>query len=72
MEPVESSRFVNDLTRAEVLEELASYRDDDGLDHTSELDGEEIADPTALDDETLRELLKVARTKALLWSQLDE
>jgi hypothetical protein len=25
-----------------------------------------------LDDETLRELLKVARMKALLWSQLDE
>jgi len=66
------NRFVNDLSRAEVLAELRSLRDDDGLDHTSELDGREVEDPSALDDGTLRELLKVARMKALLWSQLDE
>lgn len=73
MEPVDQpNRFVNDLTRTEVLKELRSLRDDDGLDHTAELDGCEIEDPTALDDETLRELLKVARLKALLWRQLDE
>lgn len=65
-------RFINDLTSAEVLEELRSYTDDDGLNHTSDLDGREVSDPQALSDEDLRELLKLARWRALLWRELDE
>ena len=66
------SRFVGDLTRSELLEELATYRDHDGLDHVTGPDDEPIKDPDALDDETLRELLKRARAAALLWEGLDE
>lgn len=65
-------RFINDLTRAEVLEELRSYTDDDGLNHTSDLDGREVKDPQALNDADLRELLKLARWRALLWRELNE
>ena len=70
--PIVSSRFVGDLTRSEFLEELATYRDDDGLDHVTGPDDEPIEDPATLDDETLRELLKLARLRALLWRQQDE
>jgi N-formylglutamate amidohydrolase len=64
MERVESNRFVNDLSRAEAFEELRGLRDDDGLDPTAELDGHAIADyPSALDDETLRELRMLARMR---------
>lgn len=65
-------RFINDLTREEVIEELRSLSDDDGLNHASELDGREVRDPTTLNDDDLRELLKLARWRALLWRQLDE
>lgn len=65
-------RFINDLTRADVLEELRSLSDDDGLNHASELNGRPVTDPLMLSDEDLRELLKLARWRALLWRELDE
>ena len=67
-----ANRFVNDLSRAEVLAELSSYTDDDGLDHTTQLDGRKVRDPSTLNDEDLRELLKLARMRKLLWNHLVE
>jgi hypothetical protein len=72
MEHPQFTRFVGDLTRAELLAEIRELSDVDGLNHAGELDGREIRDPTTLDVEALRELLKLARFRALLWESLDE
>lgn len=61
-----------DLSSAELLEELASHRDDDGLDHVAGRDGRDIGDPEHLGDDELRELFKLARWRVLLWRQQDE
>ena len=67
-----TTRYVGALTRAELLEELASRRDDDGLGHVAERDGRDVGDPEHLDDDHLRELLKLVRWRKLLWQQQDE
>jgi hypothetical protein len=66
------TRFVGDMTREELLRGLAALRDDRGLDHVANVDGSSIGPAEALDDQTLRELLKLARWRRLLWSQQDE
>ena len=70
--PEPSNRYVHDLTRAELLEELRTYRDDDGLDHVAGRDGQDVGDPEHLSDDDLRELLKLARWRRLLWAQQGE
>ena len=60
------------MTREELLEELGRLRDDDGLDHVAGSAGSGVGPTDALDEETLRELLKLARWRRLLWSQQDE
>ena len=45
------NRFVNDLSRAELLEELRSYTDHDSLNHVATLDGRDVGDTKVLSDE---------------------
>ena len=66
------SRFVGDLKRAELLAELSRLRRDDGLDHVVEAHGGGVGELSALRDEDLRELLKLARMRQLIWRQQDE
>lgn len=43
--------YVVAMTRAQLLDELAGYRDEDGLDHVADRDSQDPGDPTALSDE---------------------
>ncbi len=53
------------MTREEMLAELRTRRDRDGLDHVADREGRDI-DPEALPDDELREIVKLARWRELL------
>ncbi len=59
------NRYVDEMTRDQMLAELRGWRDRDGLDHVADREGRDV-DPDVLSDDELREIVKLARWRELL------
>jgi hypothetical protein len=59
------SRYVDEMTRDDMLAELRGWRDHAGLDHVADRDGRDV-DPEALPDAELREIVKLTRWRELM------
>ena len=59
------SRYVPEMTRADMLAELRGWRDRDGLDHVADREGRDV-EPDVLPDDELRAIVKLAQWRELL------